>query len=55
MHILLNNWNNTTEKNDGTSEIISTPHPKINEAVSREGEENESGSERNDIGLCSIA
>ena len=55
MHILLNNLNNTTEKNNDTSEGISTPHPKINEAVGKEVEEDESGSDSNDKCLCSVA
>ena len=54
MHILFNDWNNTTEKNDDTSEVISTPHPKINEAVGREVEVDKSSSDSNDKGLCSV-
>ena len=53
MHILLNYWNNTTDKNNDTLEGISTPHTKRNEAVGREGEEDDSGSDINDKGLCS--
>ena len=55
MHILLNHWYNTIEKRDDTSEGMSTSHPKRNEAVDREGEEDDSGSDRNDKGLCSVA
>ena len=55
MHILLNNWNNSTEENNDTSEGISTPNHKINESVGREVEEDESGSDSNDKGLCSVA
>ena len=44
----------TTEKKDDNSESMSTPNTKINQAVSREGEEDESGSDSNDEGLCSI-
>ena len=47
MHILLNHWNNTTDKNDDTSEGMPTPHPKINESVGREGEEDKSGGDSN--------
>ena len=54
MHILFNHWNDTTEKNDDTSEVMSTPHPKINEAVGGEVEVDESGSDSNDKGLCSV-
>ena len=32
---------------------MSTPNLKINEAVGREEEEEELGSDRNDAGLCS--
>ena len=31
---------------------MSTPNPKINEAVGREKEEDKLGSDRNDEGLC---
>ena len=55
MHILLNNLNNTTEKNNDTSEGISTPHPKINEAVGKEVEEDESVIYGNNEGLFSVA
>ena len=54
MHILLNNGNNTTEKSDDASEGMSTPQPKTNKTVGREVEEEESGSDRNGKGLCSV-
>ena len=54
MSILLNNYYNTTEKNDDTSESMSIPRPKRNEAVDREGEEDESGSGSNYKGLCLV-
>ena len=44
----------TTEKNDDNSESMSTPNTKINQAVGREGQEDELGSDRNDEGLSSI-
>ena len=54
MRIFFNHWNNNTDKNDDTSEGMSTPHTKRNEAAGREGEEDESCSDRNDKGLCSV-
>ena len=54
MHILFNRWNNTTEKNDDASEVMSINHTKINEAVDREVEEDKSGSDINDKGLHSF-
>ena len=55
MDIWFNNWNNTTEKNDDTSEGISTPHPKINESFGREVKEDKSVSDSNNKGLFSVA
>ena len=44
----------TTEKNYDNSESMSTPNTKINQAVGREGGEEELGSDRNDKFLCSV-
>ena len=54
MSIVFNHRNNTTEKNDDTSKGMSTTRPKINVAVRREGEEDESGSDNIDKCLCSV-
>ena len=59
MNIFLNHWNNNTEKNEDiithdASEGMPTPPPKRNEAVGREGEEDESGSYSKDKGFCSV-
>ena len=42
-----------TDKNNDNSDSMSTPNTKINQAVGREEEEDELGSDRNDEGLCS--
>ena len=43
----------TTEKSNYNSESMSTPNTKINHSVSREKEEENLGSNRNDEVLCS--
>ena len=57
MVFFFNCWNNTTEKYGDTithtaSEGMSTPPHKINEAVGREREYDESVSDSNDKGFC---
>ena len=59
MLILLNYWNNTKEKNGDTIthdglEGMSTPLPKVNEAVGREGDDYKMVRNSNDKGLCSV-
>ena len=59
MLILFNNLNNNTDRNedtitDDTSEGMSPPLPQKNEAVSREGEDDESSSDINYKDMCSF-